>query len=129
MLGGIEENSLKTGKHKFKLKYFPGACTDDIYDYIKPLFRKLPDDIILHIGTKDTFDNTSREILEKNLKLITYIQEELSKCKITMSTPIKRHNHRKACQKFIDLRISFVYNSKIGVFSYVVVVSISTTKP
>ena len=37
MLAGIEENRLKTGKHKVKVKYFPGACTDDIYDYMEPL--------------------------------------------------------------------------------------------
>ena len=38
MLTGIEENWLKTGKHKVKVKYFPGARTDDMYDYMKPLF-------------------------------------------------------------------------------------------
>ena len=82
MLTGIEENWLKTGKHKVKVKYFPGAPTDVMYNYIKPLLRKLPDYIILHIGTKDAFDNTSREIFEKNLK--TYIRKELPKCKITI---------------------------------------------
>ena len=62
-----------------------------MYDYMKPLLQKLPDYIILHIETKDAFDNTSREIFEKILKLKTYIQTELLKCKITISTPIKRH--------------------------------------
>ena len=65
-----------------KEKYFPGARTDHMYDYMKPLLWKLPDCIILHIGTKDAFDNTSREIFEKNLK--TYIRKELPKCKITI---------------------------------------------
>ena len=94
-----------------------------MYNYIKPLLRKLPDYIILHIGTKDAFDNTSREIFEKILKLKTYIQKELLKCKITILTPIKRHDHGKASltilhlsQKFKDLSISFVYNSSIGAF-------------
>ena len=43
MLAGIDENQLKTGKHKVKVRYFPGACTDDMYDYMKPLIQKLPD--------------------------------------------------------------------------------------
>ena len=79
---------------------------------------------MLHIGTKNTFDNTSREIFEKIFKLKTYIQKELLKCKITISTPIKLHDHGKASltilhlsQKFKDLSISFVYNSSIGAFS------------
>ena len=95
-----------------------------MYNYIKPLLRKLPDYIILHIGTKDAFDNTSREILEKILKLKTYIRKELPKCKITNSTPIKRLDHGKISltipqlsQKLKDLSTSFVYKSNIGAFS------------
>ena len=52
MLAAIDENRLKTGKHKVKVRYFLGARTDDTYDYMKPLLRKLLDYIILHIGTK-----------------------------------------------------------------------------
>ena len=73
MLAGIDENWLKTGKHKVKVRYFPGARTDDLYDYMKPLLRKSTDYIILYIGTNDALDNTSREILDKILKLKTYI--------------------------------------------------------
>ena len=78
----------------------------------------------MHIGTKDGFDNTSRETFENNPQLKTYIRKELSKCKITISTPVKRHDHGKASltilhlsQKFEDLSVSFVYNSSIGAFS------------
>ena len=77
----------------------------------------------MQIGTKDAFDNTSRETFEKNLKLKASIPKELPKCKITISTPINRHNHGKASltilhlsQKFKDLSISFVYNFSIGAF-------------
>ena len=66
-----------------------------MYDFMKPLLRKLPDYNILHIGTKDAFDNTSREIFEKILKLKKYIRKELLKCKITISISITRHDHGK----------------------------------
>ena len=53
----------------------------------------------------------------------TYIQKELPKCKITISTPIKRHDHGEASlslsplsKKFKDLSISVVDNSNIGAF-------------
>ena len=94
-MAGIDENRLTTEKHNIKVRYFSGARTDDMYDYMKPLLRKLPDYIILHTGTNDTLNNTSKEILDKILKLKTNIQKELPKCKITISTPIKRHNHGK----------------------------------
>ena len=123
MLAGIDENWLETGKHNFKVRYFPGARTDDMYDNMKPPHRKLPDYIILHIGTNDALDNTSREILDKVLKMKTYIQKELPKCKITISTPIKRHDHGKASlsishlsMKFKDLSISIADNSSTGAF-------------
>ena len=115
MLAGIEENRLKTGRHKVKVKYFSGSRTDDMYDYMKPLLCKLPDYIILQIGIKNAFDNTSRE---------TYIPKELPKCKITISTPINRHDHGKASltilhlsQKFKYFSILLVYNFSIGAFS------------
>ena len=95
-----------------------------MYDYMKPLLWKLPDYIILHIGTKGAFDNTSRETFEKNLRLKTYIRKKLPKCKITISTPIKRHDHVKPSltilhlsHKFKDLSTSFVHDSSIGAFS------------
>ena len=90
---------------------------------MKPLLRKLPDYIILHIGTNDAVNNTSREILDKILKLKTYIQKELPKCQITISTPVKRHNHGKASltishlsKKFKDLSKSIVDNPNIVAF-------------
>ena len=52
-----------------------------------------------------------------------YIQKQLPKCQITISTPIQRHDHGKAsltishlCKKFKDFSISVVDNSNIGAF-------------
>ena len=61
--------------------------------------------------------------MDKVLKMKTYIQKQLPKCQITISTPIKRHDHGKTslaishlCKKFKDLSISIVDNSNIGAF-------------
>ena len=75
----------------------------------------------MQIGTNDALDNTSREILDKILKLRAYIQKKLPKCKITSLTLIKRHDNGKGSltishlsKKFKDLNISIVDNSNIG---------------
>ena len=124
-MAGIDENRLTTGKHKVKVRYFPGARKDDIYDYMKPLLRKLSGYVILYTGTNDALDNTSREILNKIFKLKMYIQKELPKCKIklTISAPFKRCDHGKASltishlnMKLKDLSISIADNSNIGTF-------------
>ena len=114
---------MSTGKHQVKVRSFPGARIDDMYDYMKPLFEKSLNYIILQIGTNYAVNNTWREILDKILKMKTYIQKKLSKCEITISVPIKRHDHGKtsltisrSCKKFEDLSISIVHNSNIGAF-------------
>ena len=100
MLARIDENRLKTGKHKVK----------NITSEITGLHH------FAH-WNNDALDNTSREILDKIYKLKMYIQKELPKCKITISRPVKWHDHiSHLSKKFKDLSISIVDNSNIGAF-------------
>ena len=39
--------------NKVVIKSFPGATTEDMEDFVKPLLRKKPDNVVLHIGTND----------------------------------------------------------------------------
>ena len=41
MLSGIEERRISKRDRKVKLKKFPGATIDDMYDYIKPLLKSV----------------------------------------------------------------------------------------
>ena len=54
MLSGIEERRISKRDRKVKVKNFPGATIDDMYDYIKPLLKKFPDNIMLPVGTNNT---------------------------------------------------------------------------
>ena len=40
------DNAVNVMKH-------PGSTTDDMVDYVRPVTRKKPDVIIMHVGTKD----------------------------------------------------------------------------
>ena len=53
MLAGIEEKRIP-GNWSVKVRIFPGATTHDMYDYLKPLLKKNPDNILLHVGTNNS---------------------------------------------------------------------------
>ena len=61
ILAEIEEKSI-TGNRSVKVRIFPGATTHDMYDYLKPLLEKNQDYIILHDGTGNSMNETSRDI-------------------------------------------------------------------
>ena len=46
MLFGTEERKNSKRDRNVKVKNFPGATIDDMYDYIKPLLKKYPDNNI-----------------------------------------------------------------------------------
>ena len=49
MLAGIEQNRI-SGSNSVNVRMFPGATHHDMYDYLKLIIKKNPDNIILHIG-------------------------------------------------------------------------------
>ena len=65
IVSGIEENRISRQWRKFKVKSFPCATIEDMDDYIKPLPKKCPKNIILHTGTNNTVNDTSRIVLDR----------------------------------------------------------------
>ena len=50
------------------MKSFAGATNEDMYNYIKPLLKKFPKNI-LYIGTNNTVKETSGTVLDNLLSL------------------------------------------------------------
>ena len=67
MWPGIDKRRISKRDRKVKIKNFPGATIDDMYDYVKPMLKKCPDNIILHVGTNNTVNESSKEVLGKLL--------------------------------------------------------------
>ena len=95
MLAGIEQKRI-SGNRKVKVRIFPGATTHDMCDYLKPLLKKNPDNIILHIGTKTSVNETSRDILNGTLSLKNFSEKLRPKCKIIVSNIIYRSDNGKS---------------------------------
>ena len=81
MLAGIEQKRISRNRN-VKVRIFPGGTTHDMYDYLKPLLTKNPDNIILHIGTNNSVNETSRDILNGTLSLKNLIEKLRPKCKV-----------------------------------------------
>ena len=79
----------------FKVCIFPGATTHDMYDCLKPLLKKNPD-IILDIGTNNSVNETSRDILNGILSLKNFIDKLRPTCKVIVSNIIYRSDNGKA---------------------------------
>ena len=56
-----------------KIRFHPGATTDDIIDYVRPSARKKLDLIIIHTDTNDIQNKVNT--LQKVRKVITTIKE------------------------------------------------------
>ena len=96
MLSGIEERRIAKRNRKVKVKNFPGATIDDMYDYIKPLLKKCPDNIILHVGTNNTVNEPSKIVLGKLLDLKKFIEHTLPESNVVISNLITRIDNGKA---------------------------------
>ena len=116
--GLIEENISK--QYNVRIRKFPGATVDDLNYHVHPILRKKPKHIIIHIGTNDATHSTSREILDKLLKLKTLIKEALPETDVTFSTTTIRSDNGKAaltvrnlCGHLLDLNIDILDNRNI----------------
>ena len=73
MLAGIEQNRI-SGSNSVNVRIFPGATHHDMYDYLKPILKKNPDNIILHIGN-NSVNETSRDILNRIISLKSFAEK------------------------------------------------------
>ena len=64
---------------KVKVSSFPGCTTMDMRDHIKPILRKKPDAIVIHVGTNSLLSSaTVRDCEEEIVNLATMISNESS---------------------------------------------------
>ena len=66
-MSGIREELLKTDKQNVKVTFFRGGTIEDMEDNIKHILKREPNCIILHIGTNNTTNLTTSDILDKLL--------------------------------------------------------------
>ena len=95
IISGIDQQRLSITGRIVKVRSFPGATINDMYDVIKTLLKKPPDNVILHVGTNDAPNSTSRAILDNMLSLKSFIEKTLPQSKVKSSNVVKRTENGK----------------------------------
>ena len=95
MLARIEEKRI-SGNRSVKVLIFPDATTHDMYDYLKSLLKKNPDNIFLHVGTNNSVYEISRDILNEILSLKNFIEKLRPTYKVIVPNLIYQSNNMKA---------------------------------
>ena len=91
MLHEIDENRLSGAKpNSVKVRIFRGATMDDMKDFLKPYLKLSPTNIILHVGTNNSFNDSLSVILNKLLSLKNFIHNELPEPNVILSNIIDR---------------------------------------
>ena len=89
MISGVREKLLSKQK-VVKVRSYPGATIEDMRHNAIPILKRKPSTIILHVGTNDTNNCTSREIIDKLLSLKKFITDRIKDCKVIISEIITR---------------------------------------
>lgn len=86
-----------------KIATFPGCTTQDMKDHIKPLLRRNPDEIIIHVGTNSLrSSNTPHECAVELIDLAESVSSE-SSAMITISSLINRSDDEALACKVPDV--------------------------
>ena len=83
MAGAFETN-------KVVVKKFRGAATKDMEDFIKPVLRKDPENIIIHVWTNDVNSQEPRLIAEGIVNLALEIEGDAPNTNIAISGLVSR---------------------------------------
>ena len=84
---------LSTNDKHVAVKSFSGARIADMEDYLKPLLRKEPYEIILLVGTNNIRDESSHSVAEGIVNLVTQIQQDFQTTHLTISPLLPRSDN------------------------------------
>lgn len=91
MVRNIQGNKMSR-THQITTRSFPGSSIKDMVDYIKPIARAKPDEIVLHVGTNDLKSNNPRQVAEGIVDLVNSIISQCLETKVSISSLVHRND-------------------------------------
>lgn len=91
---------LASADRSVAVKSFSGSRIDDMKDYLKPLLRREPQQIILHVGTNDIKSDKSPDLLVQGIvDLVTEVRNISPQTKVAISALTIRKDSRLIQEK------------------------------
>ena len=91
ILHEIDENRLSgANPNSVKVSIFRRATIDDMRDFLKPYLQCSPTNIIWHVGTNNSINDSSSVILNKLLSLKKFIHTKLPESNVILFNIIDR---------------------------------------
>ena len=117
MITGVDETMIS---RVVKVRSFSGAAIEDMFDYLKPILKKCPVNVLLHVRANNAGRKPAKIVFDKLLSLKPFIEKTLPNCKISISNLIKRTDNNEAAQTvgkinelLFTLQIDIVDNNNI----------------
>lgn len=92
-----------SSKNRVKVSSFPGCNTLDMRDHAKPIMRRNPDEVIIHVGTNSlSQSNSARYCAEEIVDLAMMIDNECS-ASVAVSSLVNRSDDESLIEKINDV--------------------------
>ena len=92
---------------------FPGANLSDMEDFVKPLVTKMPDKLILHVGTNDIKSSLPKAIAESTFNLVTQIRQDSLETSVGVSALLVRSDNSVFAVKVNQLKSTLFLKASV----------------
>ena len=99
MIKYVKGWEISSATNRVTVKSFSGASVEDMTDFIKPILRKKPENIVLHIGTNNLRNDDAKSVADGITNLAHSIQQQCPDIEIIVSGVITRSDDMSASSR------------------------------
>jgi hypothetical protein len=99
MIKYVKGWEISSATNRVTVKSFSGASVEDMTDFIKPILRKKPEKIVLHIGTNNLRNDDAKSVADGITNLAHSIQQQCPDIEIIVSGVITRSDDMSASSR------------------------------
>ena len=109
---------MSSATNRVTVKSFSGATIEDMSDFMKPILRKKPETVILHIGTNNLRKGDAKSVADGIITLAQSIDQQCSDTEIIVSGIISRSDVISASSRVRETNelVKSVCNQKNWIF-------------